>query len=348
MDFQLIDDPWLTKNKPWLFKKGTKLFVDGDSGEQAIHIKSGHTLQLELAGAALGPVTVRSSDHNVTVTGPDARNRIAVTSNAAVTTLLTAHDSTGRITKDNLWVSFGKVEKHSGMEVDLIADLLSEPDPVRIHAMHRFLNDNPDNVFNENWQGNIDKWGPRACGTVAKAGGHAFWESNPEDHLFRAYHIPFPVPRGRSSVRVTDRKQVKFKEDTVNKGKTAILGWLTRKKKPVLVGVLYGPTTGGFLDTGTYGTIQRGGRFGHTVMIVGCDKAAENFLYIDPWHGGSQLIYGGGITAASKFTRKCSMGILSLDRSDLATRGPVLRQTLATEGTFERKGGDFLEVISGP
>ena len=114
------------------------------------------------------------------------------------------------------------------------------------------------------------------------------------------------------------------------------------------MGVLYGPTAGGFLDTGKYGTIQRGGRFGHTVMIVGCDAAAENFLYIDPWHGGSTMVYGGGITSASPFTRKCSMGILTYDTADNATRGPMLRQSKFTEGSFDRPTGDFLEVISGP
>jgi hypothetical protein len=264
--------------------------------------------------------------------------------------MLTGHDGSGNQITPILWVSFGKVEKHTGMDIDLIADLLSGSDPVRIHAMHRFLNNNDDTIFNENWQAIIDHRGRRACGTVAKDGSQALWRSDPDKHSFRSYHIPFPVPRppAKQFVKVTDRKQVKFKENTLTVGRQAIAAWLQKNKKPVVVGVIYGPTSGQFLVTNRFGNIERTGLFGHTVMIVGCDKSAENFLYIDPWHGGSQMVYEGGVIAASKFLDKCSLGMLSLDRTNLATRGPVLRQTLATEGSFNTGNGLFLELISGP
>lgn len=348
MYFHLIDDPWLLKNKYWLFKKKIRLYAKGDSGIEALHLSSGVTAALGLGDVPAGSVTIRSSDPGVTVTGPDARHRISVTSNAAVTTQLTGHDSGGTQITPTLWLTFGTVVKHTGMEVDLVADLLSGSDPVLIHTTHRFLNNNDDTIFNENWQAIIDHRGPRACGTVAKDGGQALWRTNADEHHFRAYHIPLKVPRGRSSVKVNDRNQVKFKESTITAGRNAIGGWLRSKKKPVLVGVLYGPIIGRFLLTNVYGSIERTGLFGHTVMIVGCDTANENFLYIDPWHGGSQLTYEGGITAASKFQEKCSMGILQLDKTNSPPRGPALRQTVATEGTFGTADGTFLEVISGP
>ncbi|MBK8184973.1 MAG: hypothetical protein IPK63_19610 [Candidatus Competibacteraceae bacterium] len=41
--FQVIDDQWLLKNKPWLFPKGARLFVEGDAGVEKIHIHTGQT-----------------------------------------------------------------------------------------------------------------------------------------------------------------------------------------------------------------------------------------------------------------------------------------------------------------
>jgi hypothetical protein len=43
---------------------------------------------------------------------------------------------------------------------------------------------------------------------------------------------------------------------------------------------------------------------------------------------------------------KASLGILGLTRDP--KRGPVLRQTTLTEGSFRTAEGTFLEVISGP
>jgi hypothetical protein len=64
-----------------------------------------------------------------------------------------------------------------------------------------------------------------------------------EAHAWRAYHIPFPVPKppAKSFAKVTNREDVKFKEETVKRGSNAIAAWLN-KGKPVLVGVLYGPS----------------------------------------------------------------------------------------------------------
>lgn len=349
--FQLIDDSWLRKNKPWLFPKGTRLFVKGDGGVEKIHVHVGQTINLELAGSSPKAVSIHSSEDpknpKIKVSKLDAQQRLTVKAEGPGTTILTGLDASGGVATSPLIVVGGDVLNHTNMEIDLLANILRGSDAVRIHAIHRLLNDNDDNIFNENWQAIIDKRGERACGTVAKDGGQALWGVDAEAHSWRAYHIPFPVPKlpRKPSAKVTDRKSVKFKEATVKRGTTAIAAWLN-KGKPVLVGVLYGPSVARpFLFTNKYGQIERTGLSGHTVLIVGCDKPRENFLYIDPWHGGSQLIYEGGI-ASDKFTEKCSLGILGLTRDP--DRGPILRQTTLTEGSFRTVEGTFLEVISGP
>jgi hypothetical protein len=78
-----------------------------------------------------------------------------------------------------LVVVVGEFENHPGMEVDLIADLCRGTDPVKGHAVHRMLHDNPENIFNENWQPIIDKRGRMACGTVCKDGAESLWGGMP-------------------------------------------------------------------------------------------------------------------------------------------------------------------------
>jgi hypothetical protein len=88
---------------------------------------------------------------------------------------------------------------------------------------------------------------------------------------------------------------------------------------------------------------DRGG--GHFVLIVGCNVAADQFLYVDPWYGGSQLAYGGGI-AGESYPGKCQM--LGMFIIDNGARGPVICQSPASEGSFNRMSNSFLEVIAGP
>ncbi|MBK8184974.1 MAG: hypothetical protein IPK63_19615 [Candidatus Competibacteraceae bacterium] len=173
------------------------------------------------------------------------------------------------------------------MEVDLIADILQGSDAARIHALHRFLNDNHDNIFNENWQAIIDKRGERACGTVAKDGGQALWGVEADAPAGRPTIFPFPVPKPNPGqplrATVTDRKAVKFKEAPVLRGALAIAGWLQKKRKPVVIGVLYGPSTARpMLFTNRYGQIERPGLSGHTVLVVVAIKLKKIFFISIP------------------------------------------------------------------
>ncbi|QDV38958.1 hypothetical protein [Tautonia plasticadhaerens] len=356
--FQLVDNPFHLKRK-WLFSKGARLFVKGDSGEERIAIHLGNRIVLEQKGA-IGPgnampriVPSVPSVVDVVETKVHASlqsQTITLKGAGAGRAVLRGVDEAGRLVPGlELVVVVGDFVNHPGLTIDLLADLCRGTDPVKSHAVHRMLHDNPENIFNENWQPIIDKWGERACGTVADDGASALWGGNATDHVFRGYHIAF-----RPGFKVTSRDQVKFSKAQVARGRTSIKSWLTRKKTPVVVGVLYGPTSSGSgaaasvrgpIETNRFGQLERTGRFGHSVLIVGCNEAADQFLYVDPWYNGSKLQYKGGFTH-NEFPVSQSIGLFKL--VDDSNRGPVLRQAPEAEGTFRLADGNILEITSGP
>jgi len=92
---------------------------------------------------------------------------------------------------------------------------------------------------------------------------------------------------------------------------------------------------------------------GHTVLIVGCSSSADKFLYIDPWAGGSKLKYEGApADAGLGVCTYLGMFEAIYDRAR-AVEMPIIspnmiRQTAASEGSFNSTGGNFQEVVSGP
>jgi hypothetical protein len=360
--FQLIDDPLFLKNS-WLFSKGTRLFVKGDAGQEKIVIHQNNQITLEQKGTIdpAGKVLpeVFSTVPDVVQVVKTTRFEKLQTQNVTIKAVgvgkaeLKGKDAAGGIAADlkPLTVVAGVFENYEGMEIDLLADVCRGSDPAKIHAVHRLLNNSFDNIFNENWQPNIDKWGERACGTVSKVGGAVLWGGNAEPDNFDTYHIPLAA-----GAEVKSRNQVKYNQRGVLRATTAIAGWLRKNKRPVVVGVLYGPsklppgTRGPKLTANRYGQLERTGAYGHSVLIVGCNKAGNLFLYVDPWNGGSQLKYKGGIAgvAEGRFSEKCDdLGVFIADPWDM--RGPpVLRTSSETTGTFSPTDDSFLEVISGP
>jgi len=360
--FQLIDDPLFLKNS-WLFSTGTRLFVKNHAGQEKIVIQLNQQIMLEQKGTIDPAGTVLpeifSTDEGVVKVVQTKRFEKIQTQTVTLKAVgtgkaeLKGKDASGAVAASlrPLTVVAGEFENHKEMEIDLLADVCRGSDPAKSHAVHRLLNNNFDNVFNENWQPNIDKWGPRACGTCAKVGGAILWGGNAEPDNFITYHVPF-APRAV----VTKRDQVRYNKRDVLRATTAIAGWLRKHKRPVVVGVLYGPSKvpsvsgGAILRANAYGQLERTGAYGHSVLIVGCNKAGDRFLYVDPWNGGSQLKYKGGIAgiAEGRFSEKCDdLGEFVADWWDM--RGPpVLRTSSETTGTFNVADDSFLEVISGP
>ena len=226
-----------------------------------------------------------------------------------------------------LGVAVGNFGNHPDMSIDYIADAFRSGDVVKIVQLQRLLDNNFDNLYNENSTANIQQWGPLACGTVAKVGGIKTF-SRKTDYEYHRYHNLLR--------EVNARKDVTYPPGMIAKAAAAISAQL-KTGVPVLVGVVYSPSTamlsGGELE------VTRGG--GHTVLIVGCDDNATEFLYIDPYPKASHLLYGGGL-AAYPFPRTCDF-LGTFEIGDLYERTGILRQSAGCVGDLSE-----LEVVSGP
>ena len=141
--------------------------------------------------------------------------------------------------------------------------------------------------------------------------------------------------------KVTSRDDVEYDPDVMGRARQAIAGFVKRGN-PVLVGCAMDPNTGMLKD----GHLQATRTGGHTVLIVGCNEAATEFLYVDPYPGGSTLKYKGGV-AADSYPPKCFfLGQFKVDDwEDVLGRGPVLSYK---HNDGEWSGPRYLEVISGP
>jgi hypothetical protein len=113
--------------------------------------------------------------------------------------------------------------------------------------------------------------------------------------------------------------------------------------RPVLVGCAYEPQTSMLKEGHLQATLDGG----HSVLIVGCNEAKTEFLYVDPFPGGSNMQYTGGI-AADSYPPECFfLGVFKVNTwEEVLGRGPVLCKHHDADGPW---GGDrYLEVISGP
>jgi hypothetical protein len=231
-------------------------------------------------------------------------------------------------------VVVGQYQKHDGMSVDLLAEKLGRSnDPFKILCLQRLLNNNDDetNLFDQQSDKNVTKYGTHlACGSVSQEASTSLFGSI--SLTYSSYHIPLKT--------ITTRDDVKYETSTIDKARKSIQKKL-QAGIPVRVGTAHHPSTkmlaGGLLQPTSSG--------GHFVVIVGCNDAADLFLYVDPWRGGSKLKYKGGIQNLNPPSEVCQyMGLFALDKT--SGRGPVLRQRKDTEGTFG--GNGYLEVIAGP
>ena len=137
---------------------------------------------------------------------------------------------------------------------------------------------------------------------------------------------------------MTSRDDVKYDTDVMLRARQAIAAHVKRGN-PVMVGCAIDPKNSMLKD----GHLQATSDGGHTVLIVGCNEGATEFLYVDPYPGGSTMKYTGGIAADSYNPSKCYF--LGLFKVDSQERGPVLSYR---DSDGEWSGLKYLEVISGP
>ena len=234
-----------------------------------------------------------------------------------------------------LKVLAGEFKNHQGMVKDLLADVGRSSKPFLLYQLQRLLHSSTNNLFNQLNDANVAKMSTAlACGRVAKASGEVLI-GKVVSHSFEkdsSYH--------KTMRKVTSRDDVEYDPNVMLRARRTIAGHV-KSGHPVLVGCAFDPKTSMLKD----GHLQATRDGGHTVLIVSCneDEAATEFLYVDPYPGGSTMKYKGGI-AADSYPPKCFF--LGLFKVELLKRGPVLRSHRDSDG--EWSGDKYLEVISGP
>ncbi len=236
-----------------------------------------------------------------------------------------------------LKVLAGEFKYHKGMTKDLLADAGRSSDPSRLYHLQRLLHSVHDNIFSQFSEANVAQHhSPLACGRVAKASGDAIL-GKVASHSYEkdsSYH--------KALWKVTKRDDVDYDPGVMRRATLAIAQHV-RNGRPVLVGCTYEPKTS-MLKQGHLQATRDGG---HSVLIVGCNAGGTEFLYVDPFPGGSNLKYTGGITADSYPPECFFLGVFKVDSlQELIGRGPLLRKHWDTNGPW--RGERYLEVISGP
>ena len=328
------------------FLGGTRLFLSGNSGPEAIFIELGKTVTLQLGGT--GSASPAITQFVLPTSGTDAASRfmaflsgrpagpdvVSVARLGQRVTLKAMLPGTCVLMMDGqirLAVQVGRFENHANMEHDLIAQVYRSADPERMHALNRMMFNDPDNLFNENSGGNIGRWGHLACGTVSKVGGAAIFYGQ-LDYAYKEYYKRPIVGKTRADVRIDS--------SALDRGRNAIAARLA-KGQPSIVGLIYADSA-----------IQKGavnvtGTGGHTVLVVGCSKDRRSFLYIDVWQGGSKLKYTGGYPGRALFPDVCSeLGLFEMQH-DATRKIDILRSTTPGDDPVFN-GTQFLEVVAGP
>jgi hypothetical protein len=203
--------------------------------------------------------------------------------------------------------------------------------------LQRYLNNNDNHIFNQFSDTSVAKYhSPLECGNVVKGGGEAMI-GKVVTHSYKkdsSYHKPLR--------KVTKRDDVEYDPDVMLNARRVIAGHVM-SGHPVLVGCTYDPNNAMLQD----GHLNAGLNGGHSVLIVGCNEAKTEFLYVDPFPGASYMPYTGGI-AADSYPPECFfLGVCKVSSfEEVVGRGPVLRKHDQARGNW---GGDrYLEVISGP
>jgi hypothetical protein len=326
---------------------------NGNSGAEQIAIQQGVTVILEQSGDAGSPGSLPllysdaekvASISNISSSG-GSRQRFSLTANNSGRAVLNGKDPSGSECVFPLSVIVGDYQHHTGMTVDLFAEKLGKSnDAFKIYTAQRILNGGNDsvgdalvdntNIFDQQSPYNMGHYNKKlVCGSVVSDRGEELFGKGNVVWAPQIYYNPMPQAAGRPP----RRDDLRYDSARMLRARTAI-GNLLKQDKAVKVGCLHHPER---QPAGPFPQPYQGG--GHYVLIIGCNDQLDTFLYLDPWVGGSRLVYKGGINTSGS-TECFYMGLFKSDASN--PRGPVLRQDDSTFGSFDKDG--FLEVINGP
>ena len=221
-------------------------------------------------------------------------------------------------------------------------------------AAHTLINiSNNQNIFSQQAAPNISsdpKVGTMTCGIVARFRAEQVFPIGkvlaPTADWYRVGAIHEPL-----SSRITNRKQVKYRPERVE----ALL-WAnrTRSDRRQCCPGRCPRRSRHQQNDAENGNLVAYRAGGHTVLIVGCTNNGQEFLYIDPWTGGSMMEYQGGI-AGNTFPGKCvQIGKLIVahdpDRRVTPTGAAnnIIRTHVDTQALFRLDNNSYLEVVSAP
>jgi hypothetical protein len=325
----------------------------GNSGVEEIAIQQGTTVILEQlgdAGSAGSLPSLYSNNESVasisaiSTSGRSRQRFILSAKNSGPAVLNGKAPTNGNDCVFPLRVTVGDYQHHTDMTVDLFADKLGKSDDAfKIYTAQRFLNGGSDsvddalvdntNIFDQQSPYNTDAYGELACGEVVLKRGRTLFGKDNVHWPSQIYYNAMP----QTARRALRRADLKYDPAKMLRARTAIVN-LLKQGKVVRVGCLHHPER----QNGPIPHPNLGG--GHFVLIVGCNDQFNSFLYLDPWVGGSRLVYKGGIGRSAETDKSFYMGLFKSDITN--PRGPVLRQDDSAFGDFDASG--FLEVINGP
>lgn len=319
-----------------------------------ITIHLGNTVSLQQSGGGIGnsPIEISSTDASVEIknksrSGSNQRFELYGKSpnvspaKIIATTQSPAADGSVKTVEysEPLSVRVGVIKNHPGMDVDLLAQLLGRSSDAKKNLMYQMILDPDYNGFGGDayiyhpyyQQGlNLDgspkqKTKELSCGDEMKDFAAKYMNGTPLEY--------FPVHKLRPDLKgqTVERSKIEYETPTLERAVNAIRN-LLKQGKPVRVVTIDAPK----FAYAENGAIQNQ----HFVMIVG--YGGDQFLYIDPWYGGSNLTYHGGIDGnyMTNF-----MGVFIYEP------GKGIKQDVGIcGGTFGGAGraNHFLEVVSGP
>jgi hypothetical protein len=324
---------------------GGQFFAVNTAGEPMVWLPTGVQLTLDFVAPAGSGADVRNVvgfKPTIAVTVLDRTPRklgFSIKASTADAFYVQGQDAQGRPT--NIGVFAGDFKNHPGMDIDLLAKLCRAGDALNLLRVQQLLYNQEGNIFNQKSRANLHKFGRMMCGAVAKGRAiELFGDVNVLD-----YTHPYHEPLGRGPV--SGRFDVKYRSDIITKVRLKIVSLLGRGT-PVRVGVLDSPV-GMMPHDHSLIAWETGG---HTVVIVGCDNEGMNFMYVDPWFGGSKMTYAGGIMPPLECK---SMGVFNAQQhmerkvgDDPVSVPNLLVQRWDTYGSFKWASGNYLEVVAGP
>jgi hypothetical protein len=351
--------------RQWPLPGGYRFFVTRpDDGDERIGIQTGKVVELQLTGAkdcrieipAGGPVQLMPPAAGVDPTiATSDKYRFKLSAVHDGHTTLSALNAAGKRLAQ-LDVVVGSFEKHPAMSIDLIAQIGQGSDSLKIRALQSMLNNrwlssdreftSGDNIYEQNSWSNygVKLKTNLTCGLVAVHRAEQIFGIPPlnrgDDWYRRPVHEPL---RGDT---LADRSDVKYRSEKITAMIAKIVSALN-KGQAVPVAVLDSPV-GMMIHQGKLVAYETGG---HSVTIVGCNDSATQFLYIDPWGGGSWMEYKG--IPSNQVLGKCvHLGLFDVIHDPARRATPtdhapnMIRGSSLTEFTFNVANGNYLEVIS--